>query len=157
MVLEWTPIFTSQSIVFSLYSIVGVGVTGPPQSTNRSGRALQAISSVMFWPQAMTMHRSSVPCCVVQDVRKTPWSPPCTYDSCAFHTLEVIKDSPEQATSAVLLPQCTSLSIHSTCWGPFYSHGLTLIPVWISNYIHYKVWDEITYPFLNLNGATVEV
>ena len=27
----------------------------------------------------------------------------------------------------------------------------------ISNYIHYKVWDEITYPFLNFNGATVEV
>ena len=29
--------------------------------------------------------------------------------------------------------------------------------LWISNYIHYKVWDEITYPFLNFNGATVEV
>ena len=28
---------------------------------------------------------------------------------------------------------------------------------WISNYIHYKVWDEITYPFLNFNGCTVEV
>ena len=23
--------------------------------------------------------------------------------------------------------------------------------------IHYKVWNEITYPFLNSNGATVEV
>ena len=32
-----------------------------------------------------------------------------------------------------------------------------LIPAWISNYIHYNVWDEITYPFLNFNGATVEV
>ena len=40
--------------------------------------------------------------------------------------------------------------------GPFHQHGLTLIPAWISNYIHYKVWDEITYPFLNFNGATVE-
>ena len=27
----------------------------------------------------------------------------------------------------------------------------------MSNYIHYKVWDEITYPFPNLNGKTVEV
>ena len=36
-------------------------------------------------------------------------------------------------------------------------HGLTLTPVGISNYIHYKVWDEIAYPFLNFNGATVEV
>ena len=39
--------------------------------------------------------------------------------------------------------------------GPFY--WMTLIPSWINNYIHYKVWDEITYPFPNLIGATVEV
>ena len=30
---------------------------------------------------------------------------------------------------------------------PFYLHGLTLIPAWISNYIHYKVWYENTYSF----------
>ena len=28
--------------------------------------------------------------------------------------------------------------------------------VWVSNYIHYRVWDEITYPFPNFNGITVE-
>ena len=39
----------------------------------------------------------------------------------------------------------------------FYRHGLTLIPAWISNYIHYDVWDEIAYPFPNGNGCTVEV
>ena len=44
-----------------------------------------------------------------------------------------------------------------TTWPPFYYHGLTSIPVWISNYIHYNVWDEIIYPFLNFNGETVEV
>ena len=27
----------------------------------------------------------------------------------------------------------------------------------MSNHIHYKVWDEITYPFLNFKGATGEV
>ena len=36
-------------------------------------------------------------------------------------------------------------------------HGPHHIPAWISNYIHYKKWDEISYPFLNFNGATVEV
>ena len=41
--------------------------------------------------------------------------------------------------------------------GPFYWHGLTLIPAWISNCIHYKMLDEINYPLLNFNGATVEV
>ena len=34
---------------------------------------------------------------------------------------------------------------------------LTLIPAWISNYIPSDVWDEITYPFTNFNGATIEV
>ena len=41
--------------------------------------------------------------------------------------------------------------------GSFHKHGLTLIPVWINHYIHYMMWGEITYPFLNFNGATVEV
>ena len=40
---------------------------------------------------------------------------------------------------------------------PFYKHGLTLIPAWISNHMPGKVWDEITYPFLNFNSCTVEV
>ena len=39
---------------------------------------------------------------------------------------------------------------------PFYLHGLTLIQTWINNYIHYDVWDEIAYPFINFNGRTVE-
>ena len=41
--------------------------------------------------------------------------------------------------------------------GTFHKRRLTLIPAWISNYTHYNVWDEITYSFLNFNGATVEV
>ena len=39
----------------------------------------------------------------------------------------------------------------------FYLHGLTLIPAWISNHMPGKVWGDITYPFLNFNGCTVEV
>ena len=57
-------------------------------------------------------------------------------------------------------PQITPCMVplqNLTSWGPFYWHSLTLIPAWISNYIHYKVWDEITYPFPNFNGVTVEV
>ena len=42
-------------------------------------------------------------------------------------------------------------------WVQIYSLSLTLIPAWISKYIHHKVWDEITYPFPNFNGCTVEV
>ena len=42
-------------------------------------------------------------------------------------------------------------------WCPFCQYGLTLIPAWISDYVHYKVWDAITYLFPNFNSATVEV
>ena len=42
--------------------------------------------------------------------------------------------------------------------GPLrYRAPFTLIPAWISNYIHYKMWYEITYPFPNYNSETVEV
>ena len=43
------------------------------------------------------------------------------------------------------------------CSGLFNWHGLTFIPAWISNYMSGKLWGEITSPFLNFNGATVEV
>ena len=38
-----------------------------------------------------------------------------------------------------------------------YWHGLTLIPAWISNHTSSKLWAEITYPYPNFNGCTVEV
>ena len=73
-----------------------------------------------------------------------------------------------------IISHCNSLEgqqnpvINTCCL--FYQHTLTSIPTWISNYTHYKVWDEIIYtfsnskeydeiiyPFPNFNGATVEV
>ena len=36
-------------------------------------------------------------------------------------------------------------------------HKLILIPTWINNYIHYNVRDKNSYPFPNVDGATVEV
>ena len=39
----------------------------------------------------------------------------------------------------------------------FYQRGLTLTLAWISNYIHYEIWDEITYPFPNFNGVTTKI
>ena len=40
-----------------------------------------------------------------------------------------------------------------------YIRDLTVpvIPPWISKHLSIKVWDEITYPFPNFSGATVEV
>ena len=36
----------------------------------------------------------------------------------------------------------------SQLW-PLLLTWINLIPAWISNYIHYNMQDEITYPFLN--------
>ena len=48
------------------------------------------------------------------------------------------------------------ISFRDTSWIMEKSYD-GLSPSWISNYTHYYVWDKITYPFLNFNGATVEV
>ena len=56
---------------------------------------------------------------------------------------------------------CTNFK-YSLIFGLYYHHGpilLTgwiLIPEWISNYIQYLLWGEITYPFPHFNGCTVE-
>ena len=42
----------------------------------------------------------------------------------------------------------------SSAWESDY---IPVAPTWISNHTLSKVWEEITYPFLNFNGATVEV
>ena len=39
----------------------------------------------------------------------------------------------------------------------FLYEWVTVIPAWVSNYTHYSVWDELTFPFPNCNGATVEI
>ena len=36
----------------------------------------------------------------------------------------------------------------------YFEHGLTLLQSWIFNYIYHKLWDEITYPFLDFDGAS---
>ena len=46
--------------------------------------------------------------------------------------------------------------IQFAIWGHFYKHGLTSIPTWMSNHMPSKDWDEITYPFPNFNGCTVD-
>ena len=50
---------------------------------------------------------------------------------------------------------CTQLLFMTRA--PFTNKALIIIPAWISNHIHYKVWDEITYPFLNFHHGTIEV
>ena len=57
---------------------------------------------------------------------------------------------------SVMFPLSLADSI-SYLMGPFYQQGLTLIPGWRSNYIHNDVWNAITYPLPNSNGAAVDV
>ena len=49
------------------------------------------------------------------------------------------------------------LTMNSEQLAHFYYHGLDLLPVWIGNYKHYEVRDEITFPFPYLNGPVVDL
>ena len=49
------------------------------------------------------------------------------------------------------------VQIPYTYRGHIYYNGLTLIPAWVSNFIRYKVWGEITYALPNFKSAAVEV
>ena len=87
------------------------------------------------------------------------------YDIC-FQYIDFgrIKSSRNRQRKAVLTLWChdscgrkdTGISSSLNPGGPFYKPGLTLIPVWISNYIHYKVSDEIVRTFSNFDHGTVE-
>ena len=59
------------------------------------------------------------------------WGPTCDRDisNSAIYTTAIYR------AYTVLSSHCLTVAYH------------TLIPAWISNFIHYKVWDEITYPF----------
>ena len=57
--------------------------------------------------------------------------------------------------SLLAAPQVvTILGFHisglSSTGATFIKQGLTVIPAWINNYIHCKVWCENTYPFLKI-------
>ena len=56
-----------------------------------------------------------------------------------------------------LLAECRFANYKPDTSNSIYKHGLTLITAWISNHMPSNMWDEITYPFLNFNGCTVEV
>ena len=47
-------------------------------------------------------------------------------------------------TFSALRALCEGESIGPLTW------IITLIPVWIDNHTHYKVWDEIAHPILKL-------
>ena len=57
------------------------------------------------------------------------------------------------ASSYIYAMYQTSLNART----PFYLHGLTLTPAWISNRMPSKVWEEMTDPFPNSNGCNAEV
>ena len=61
-----------------------------------------------------------------------------------------------QRRNKVINMTCNQMQEYFVLYGIYVaSLHFALVLAWISNYIHYKVWDEITYPFLSFNGATV--
>ena len=68
-----------------------------------------------------------------------------------FHAVHLIK----KTAKIIILLVSRSMQLHPRA--PFTNIGWTLIPARISDHIPSKVWDEITYPFPNFNGCSVEV
>ena len=54
-------------------------------------------------------------------------------------------------------PARRTINVHIDSQGPLLLTWINFNPSMTSYYIHYNVWDEITYPFLNFDDATVEV
>ena len=52
---------------------------------------------------------------------------------------KIIKNNGKQIPSNVNVIKCYMV--------PFYQYGFTLIPTWISDYIHDRMWEKIAYPF----------
>ena len=96
-------------------------------------------------------HCGWTPFCFMYDPECSTTFPWCTIDApatfawCTIHAPAAFAWCTNHFVHKVEFSYTRRNGVHPLCsWGPFYQHGLTLIPAWISNYIHYKVWDEIT-------------
>ena len=93
----------------------------------------------------------------------------CTHEPIRYFILVSWYWTPEHQTytNAVRIlknwPQLSELGFGRKCFKIWQTVRLLccrdacLTPTWVNNHIPSKVWDEITYPFPNLNGCTVEV
>ena len=78
----------------------------------------------------------------------------CEVETCiSNHTCGVIRDVNTHTCPSKFQRRFSYSTVHG--WVPTSRWPLT--PAWISNNIHYNVWNEITYPFPNFKCATVEV
>ena len=95
------------------------------------------------------------------------WSRQCLM--CRMYTMDTLVPSAGKKTFSrlchmqldtsdvnVLIVVLDSLDSNGVPRDPFYKHSLTIIPTWISNHMHNKVWDEITNPLPNFNSCTIK-
>ena len=123
----------------------------PPQITS-----LPIVYSNVYLGTNQRKHQSSASLAFVRGIHRWPMNSehkrPVARKMFPFHESKKIHYSYYQpAMGPTLALRCLG-SLLLVYW-----HGLTLIQTWISNYIHYKVWDDIAYTFPNFNGTTVEV
>ena len=62
----------------------------------------------------------------------------------AYEIIDSQRNSEEYISNVIPIAVPADVLASLDTRGPFYQHGLTLIPAWISNQILGKVWDEIT-------------
>ena len=79
--------------------------------------------------------------------------------STKFWKLFSLRKIPCYSHQSIIVIDTSYHSQHLNCRipGATFTNMVTLIRAWISNCIRYKMCDDITYPFTNLNGVTDEV
>ena len=112
-----------------------------------------------------TVHPMNYPCAQLEIhyvlLRFATASKFCSYHSGWNSTGEIIGlpkcqwSNPEEYRQIILVEWKHPCAYFMGC--PTTTLWLTLIPAWMSNHIHYKVWYEIIHPFPNINSCTVEV
>ena len=68
----------------------------------------------------------------------------------------IVTVSSKEAWMLLVNPEASSIKPQQNVDHVYNYQKIPGVPAWVSNNLPGKVWDEITYPFLNYNGCTVE-
>ena len=123
------------------------------RNNERDGVSITSIT-IVYWASTIysgadqRKHQSSASLAFVRRIHWWPMNSP--------HKGPVMwKMVPFDDVIMLLIRLICKLWSDDAIWDPVYQHGLTLRPVLISNYIHWRLWYVITYP--NSNGCAVKI
>ena len=142
---------TMASLITSLMTVYSNVHSGADQRKHQSSASLAFVWGIHRWPVS-SPQKGPVRGKCFHLMTSLCWnaSLECPHDSYTMRSCKLAKCTIKTRSLFTPTPY-----VYNGHLGPFYWHGLTLVPAW--NYMSGKVWFEIIYPSPNFNGATVEV